>query len=96
MQPFVFSSPRVRHDRRLVKLIMYFSAVAFALLTVVYLSLGAFTGEVDNVPRLGAVASLDARCSQIGTDVLREGGNAADAVSERCLQIIQPRVDASL
>ena len=30
---------------------------------------------------LGAVASESAVCSKIGTDVLEEGGNAADAVS---------------
>lgn len=28
----------------------------------------------------GAVASLDARCSSLGIDVLQRGGNAADAV----------------
>lgn len=30
---------------------------------------------------LGAVASESSVCSQIGIDVLKEGGNAADAVS---------------
>lgn len=31
--------------------------------------------------RLGAVACSDARCTRIGLDALRKGGNAADAVS---------------
>lgn len=32
-------------------------------------------------PRLGAVASENKICSQIGIDLLEQGGNAADAVS---------------
>lgn len=31
--------------------------------------------------KLGAVATESSVCSQIGIDILREGGNAADAVS---------------
>lgn len=33
--------------------------------------------------RLGAVASENRVCSQIGIDLLKAGGNAADAVSPR-------------
>lgn len=32
------------------------------------------------VPKLGAVASESAVCSRIGTNLLEQGGNAADAV----------------
>jgi gamma-glutamyltranspeptidase / glutathione hydrolase len=35
--------------------------------------------------KLGAVASESSVCSQIGVDLLKAGGNAADAVSETCL-----------
>lgn len=34
--------------------------------------------------KLGAVASESAICSRIGIDLLKIGGNAADAVSYRC------------
>ena len=37
----------------------------------------------DPVPRLGAVASESAVCSRIGTNLLEQGGNAADAVGIR-------------
>ncbi|KAK0628790.1 nucleophile aminohydrolase [Bombardia bombarda] len=37
------------------------------------------TPPQESEDRLGAVASLDARCSAIGVDILRKGGNAADA-----------------
>jgi hypothetical protein len=74
---------RVGNRYRPLQLIMYCSAAAFALLMIIYLSLGVFAGESYKVPRLGAVASLDARCSRIGTNVVREGGNAADAVGLR-------------
>ena len=32
-------------------------------------------------PRLGAVASENKLCSEVGNDLLKAGGNAADAVS---------------
>lgn len=35
--------------------------------------------------KLGAVASEMAVCSKIGINVLKDGGNAADAVSLPCL-----------
>ena len=34
----------------------------------------------DRVPKLGAVASESAVCSHVGADLLKKGGNAADAV----------------
>jgi gamma-glutamyltranspeptidase/glutathione hydrolase len=38
-------------------------------------------GQHDGRPgRLGAVASESSICSRVGTDLLRKGGNAADAV----------------
>lgn len=33
--------------------------------------------------KLGAVASESAVCTQIGIDLIKDGGNAADAVSRR-------------
>lgn len=55
---------------------------ALAVVTVFFLfqlSFGAFIG-CQNGQRRGAVSSLDARCSQIGIDMIRKRGNAADAV----------------
>ena len=43
--------------------------------------LGGLRGEEVNNNRLGAVASENKVCSQIGIDLLKAGGNAADAVS---------------
>ncbi|OTA98102.1 hypothetical protein M426DRAFT_17762 [Hypoxylon sp. CI-4A] len=40
--------------------------------------LGALIPQQD--PKLGAVASENANCSKIGTDILQAGGNAADAL----------------
>lgn len=34
-----------------------------------------------HVPKLGAVTSIVSQCSRIGIDILKCGGNAADAVS---------------
>ena len=41
---------------------------------------GSWNSSEDDVPKLGAVASESAVCSHIGTGLLEEGGNAADAV----------------
>ena len=43
--------------------------------------LGGLRGQEVNNNRLGAVASENKVCSQIGIDLLKAGGNAADAVS---------------
>ena len=43
--------------------------------------LGGLRGQEANINRLGAVASENKVCSQIGIDLLKAGGNAADAVS---------------
>ena len=43
--------------------------------------LGGLRGEEVNNNKLGAVASENKVCSQIGIDLLKAGGNAADAVS---------------
>lgn len=42
--------------------------------------------------RHGAVAADDRRCSRIGSDVLREGGNAVDAAVavSLCLGVVSP------
>lgn len=52
------------------------------LLTAVHLAgslLGAACTPV-NIPKLGAVASESSVCSHIGVDLLKAGGNAADAL----------------
>ena len=43
--------------------------------------LGDSRGQEVNNNKLGAVASENKVCSQIGIDLLKAGGNAADAVS---------------
>ena len=43
--------------------------------------LGGLPGQEVNNNKLGAVASENKVCSQIGIDLLKAGGNAADAVS---------------
>lgn len=43
--------------------------------------------------RLGAVASENRVCSQIGIELLQTGGNAADAVGE-CLSVPQAKLTA--
>ena len=43
--------------------------------------LGGLRGQEVNNNKLGAVASENKVCSQIGIDLLKAGGNAADAVS---------------
>ena len=42
--------------------------------------LGGLRGQEVNNNKLGAVASENKVCSQIGIDLLKAGGNAADAV----------------
>ena len=48
-----------------------------------------YGGHVDFEPgKLGAVASENAICTRHGTDMLKMGGNAADAVSGHCPAIV--------
>ena len=49
--------------------------------------MGGLRGEEVNNNRLGAVASENKVCSQIGIDLLKAGGNAADAVSATFLHV---------
>lgn len=52
--------------------------------TLALISVAQFTsasvGASDHQPRLGAVSSENAVCSQIGINLLKAGGNAADAM----------------
>ena len=61
-----------------------FAALALTVLpTIVHAHLkapGAGNSIGDGVPKLGAVASESAVCSHIGTNLIKKGGNAADAV----------------
>lgn len=50
--------------------------------------LGGLQGQEVNNNRLGAVASENKVCTQIGIDLLKAGGNAADAVSRPCRNVI--------
>ena len=52
---------------------------------------GRYNSSDHHAPKLGAVASESAVCSRIGTDLLENGGNAADAV--RYLLKIMPKRD---
>jgi hypothetical protein len=57
-----------------------------ALFTLVQIVPRAVSSKLSHSPRpsesqkLGGVSSLDARCSYIGVNILKRGGNAADAV----------------
>lgn len=57
-----------------------FYKVATAWLAVVHWMPSALADETPNLTKIGAVASEKSRCTQIGTDMLLSGGNAADAV----------------
>lgn len=68
---------------------MFFYPIRFAALaltalpTIVHAHLkapGAGNSSGDGVPKLGAVASESSVCSHIGTNLIKKGGNAADAV----------------
>ena len=59
--------------------LLIFSCAAFAP-PQAFLDLQA---QHTNHDRLGAVASENRVCSQIGIDLLKAGGNAADAVGPR-------------
>ncbi|KAI2638353.1 gamma-glutamyltransferase 1 [Xylaria nigripes] len=69
---------------------------SFSKLTTAVLNLGllvqsGFAKPVRNqAPKLGAVATESAVCSEIGIDVLKKGGNAADALvaSQFCIGVI--------
>ncbi|CAF9929340.1 MAG: hypothetical protein HETSPECPRED_007348 [Heterodermia speciosa] len=68
---------------------MFFYPIRFAALaltalpTIVHAHLkapGAGNSSGDGVPKLGAVASESSVCSHIGTNLIKKGGNAADAL----------------
>ncbi|KAK8008069.1 gamma-glutamyltranspeptidase [Apiospora marii] len=65
--------------------------IALAGLTLSFsLSRKSYFDAASNVPNRGAVASMDARCSRVGNEILAEGGNAADAAiaTEFCLGVL--------
>lgn len=74
-----FLSPLVYHfvfELKLLNMLLF-----RIVLSVFALSNTVFAHPKHNsVPKLGAVASESATCSKIGIDVLKSGGNAADAV----------------
>jgi hypothetical protein len=61
-------------------MVVVFFALALSSLFGLTLEASSCEWEKPKPPKLGGVSSLDARCSRIGVDVLKKGGNAADAV----------------
>ncbi|KAJ4024687.1 hypothetical protein NW766_000927 [Fusarium irregulare] len=60
---------------------MICGATFILFLTLYSLALSSPTTKPKHGAKVGGVSSLDARCSRVGTDMLRKGGNAVDAVS---------------
>ncbi|KAL8778179.1 MAG: hypothetical protein Q9194_002142 [Teloschistes cf. exilis] len=60
--------------------ITLFCFVSFLYVLSLKIPYGPFTGQVFKHRVSGAVASESRRCTQIGIDLLKAGGNAADAV----------------
>ena len=58
-----------------------FALVPEIALAATQFALSSSTAPTSGDGRLGAVASENKICSKIGVDLLRAGGNAADAVS---------------
>lgn len=62
------------------------NVLASAVVTLAFLYRGSIAAPASAAVdceqgKLGAVAAESAVCSKIGVDVLKQGGNAADAVS---------------
>ena len=64
-----------------------FAITVVTLITLAEVALSYFASGRASFPatesgtaKRGAVASMDARCSKAGVDILELGGNAADAV----------------
>jgi len=62
---------------------MLFSTPLLLILSLVTQGATAHPKPVRDDAQLGAVASESSVCSNIGINILREGGNAADAVSSK-------------
>lgn len=60
---------------------VFLSCVSFLYLLSLGILYGPFPNQVYKHHVSGAVASECRRCTQIGIDLLKAGGNAADAVS---------------
>ncbi len=68
-----------------------FTRLAIAAVHLGLLAQSAFAKPYPSkAPKLGAVASESAVCSDIGIDVLKKGGNAADALvaTQFCIGVI--------
>ena len=70
-----------RYNAPLLLLWALFASLAVALSPAQVLLGDARLQQSNNNDRRGAVASENKLCSQIGIDLLKAGGNAADAVS---------------
>lgn len=101
LQPLLSSHPLPKSTRRRGQILMaslwtFLIAIALLLLPCQHVLANPLHGQPsprDDSPnylqdQLGAVASESEICSQIGIDLLNEGGNAADAV--RCLRPSSP------
>lgn len=93
--PLLLPQPLPKSSRRHIwvamALIQTLFTIAIVLLSVQHVFANPLPGqpfprsssEIHLHDHLGAVASESSICSQIGIDLLKEGGNAADAVRRR-------------
>jgi len=93
---FVLTIPRTANRLITITTIMLTFVKAVAALTLTPLFHQVAANPLPNVHaireqyapgHLGAVASESSICSNIGIDLLRQGGNAADAVGVEVLQL---------
>lgn len=65
--------------------------LVFCLLSILHFTQVLASGQaLTNHGRKGAVASLAADCTEIGIDLMKKGGNAADAVRRLPAPVLRP------
>ena len=64
-----------------IALFCTWALMAVFALAATQIAISNLTPQMSGDGRLGAVASESKVCSQVGIDLLKAGGNAADAVS---------------
>jgi hypothetical protein len=78
-----------------IEVTMICGATFLLFLTLYSLALSSPTTKTKHGAKVGGVSSLDARCSRVGTDMVRKGGNAVDAVSKLLAKWKPPDADLS-